>query len=284
MWADKVSSLIHLFEDGQINRRQLVEHLTKCTGSIAAALAAINAAGLADAQAPSTPITTNDPSIRSENLTISGEAGPLFVYQSMPMDSFSNPCQAVLVIHENAGLTDYIKDVTRRVAVAGYVGFAVDLLSRQGGTSAFPDGTSAMAAYNRTTQPERRADMLAALYTIRDQTYVRRDKLAAVGFCAGGGNIYDLVLNTDALTAAVAFYGAPVLSVDAVPQVNIPLLFNYAELDRALTGGLGPVIQAMSTQQKRFEAHVYSNANHAFHNDTSPRYEPAARWLRGQTL
>src|SRR3982750_2011144 len=103
MWADKVSNLIHLFEDGQINRRELVEHLTKCTGSIAAALAAINAAGLANAQAPATPINTNHPSIPSENLTISGDAGPLFVYQSMPMDSFSNPHQVVLVIHENAG-------------------------------------------------------------------------------------------------------------------------------------------------------------------------------------
>jgi len=118
--------------------------------------------------------------------------------------------------------------------------------------------------------------MLSALYTIRDQSYVQHDRLGVVGFCAGGGNVLDLVLNTDALNAAVAFYGTPMIPVSEVPRVNVPILFNYAELDRNLTASLGPVIQAMAQQQKRFEAHVFHNANHAFHNDTGPRYDAAA--------
>jgi carboxymethylenebutenolidase len=64
--------------------------------------------------------------------------------------------------------------------------------------------------------------------------------------------------------------------VDQIAKITTPVLCNYGELDRALTGGLGPVMQNLATQNKRFEVHVYTNANHAFHNDTSPRYEPAA--------
>src|SRR4051794_23626992 len=126
MWADRISNLIHLFEDGQLNRRELVERLTKCTGSVAAAIAAINAAGLAEAQTATCPAGVqgpeNDPGLFSQTLTILGEGGPLFIYQSLPSDWAQARRPAVLVIHENRGITDYIKDVTRRVAKAGYVG------------------------------------------------------------------------------------------------------------------------------------------------------------------
>ncbi|MBC7927911.1 MAG: dienelactone hydrolase family protein [Bryobacteraceae bacterium] len=280
MWGDKISSLLHLFEDGQLNRRELVERLTKYTGSIAAAIAAIDAAGLAEAQTLTGPpvgvqVPDNDPAIFSQTLTISGD-GPLFVYQSVPVDWATTRRPAVLVIHENRGLTEYIKDVTRRLAKAGYVAVAVDLLSRQGGSDRFADPEAGVAAYGRTRPEERRTDMLATLLTIRDQVYVRGDRLGVIGFCAGGGNVMDLALNTDALSAAVNFYGAPVPPASEVGRINTPILFNYAELDRNLTASMAPFMQALAQNQKRFEVHVYHNANHAFHNDTGPRYDAAA--------
>jgi carboxymethylenebutenolidase len=279
MWADKISNLLHLFEDGQLNRRELVERLTKHTGSLAAALAAIDAAGFAEAQTLTCPagvqVPENDPGLLSQRLTISGE-GPLYIYQSVQTDWATNRRPAVLVVHENRGLTDYIRDVTRRLAKAGYVAVAVDLLSRQGGSEQFADPEAGAAAYGRTRPEERRADMLAALNTIRDQVYVRGDRVGAIGFCAGGGIVLDMVLNTDRLAAGVVYYGAPVPPASEVPRITTPLLLNYAELDRGLTANLGPFMQALAQQQKRFEVHVYHNANHAFHNDTSPRYDAAA--------
>jgi carboxymethylenebutenolidase len=167
-------------------------------------------------------------------------------------------------------------DVNRRVAKNGYVAIAVDLLSRQGGTSQFPDPERAGEAYGRTRPEERRQDLLSALFTIRDQSYVRRDRLGAIGFCAGGGNVFDLALNTDQLSATVVFYGAPVPAVDQIPKLTAPVLAIYAEQDRGLTGQMAGVLTAMNNAQKPYALHIYQNANHAFHNDTSPRYDPAA--------
>lgn len=279
MEKDPIKSLIHLYEDGALNRRDLIARLTRYTGTTAAALAAIESAGLAEAQTAgcltNVQVGENDPAVISQNLAIHGEGGRLFVYQSLPRDYASAPRPAILVVHENRGLNDHIKDVARRFAKAGYVAIAVDLLSRQGGTSAFPDPEAATAAYNRTRPEERREDMLSALLTIRDQAYVRGDRLAAIGFCAGGGNVFDLAVNTDQLDAAVVFYGTPP-AADQIDNLRTPLLAIYAELDRGLTGRVPALLTSLNEKQKPYELHIYQNANHAFHNDTGPRYEPTA--------
>ena len=239
MSNDPINSLIHLYVDGAFSRRELISRLTKYTGSVAAATALVESTGYAQSPTPAGCLTDvrvaeNDPAVYSQMLTIHGEAGPLFIYQSLPRDYASGPRPAVLVIHENRGLNDHILDVNRRVAKAGYVAVAVDLLSREGGTAQFSDPVQAMNAYNRTTVEGRRQDMLSALFTIRDQPYVRRDRLGVVGFCAGGGNVWDLALNTDQLAAAVAFYGPPP-AVDQAPNLKAPLLGLYGEQDRAIT-------------------------------------------------
>jgi carboxymethylenebutenolidase len=276
---DPIKSLIHLYEDGAFNRRELITRLTKYTGSIAAATALVESTGLAQQPVAgcltNVRVSENDPSVFSQMLTIHGEGGPLFVYQSLPRDYASGRRPAVLVIHENRGLNDHILDVNRRVAKAGYVALAVDLLSRQGGTSQFPDPVQATAAYNRTTVEERRQDMLSALLTIRDQVYVAGNRLGVIGFCAGGGNVWDLAVNTDQLSASVIFYGPPP-PVEQLANLNAPVLGLFAEQDRGITGRLGPVLTALNDGQKPYELHIYQNARHAFHNDTGASYEPTA--------
>lgn len=279
MSNERIDGLIHLYEDGAFNRRELVRRLTRYTGTAAAALAVIESAGLANAQQAgcltSIQVPESDRSVISQMLTLYGEGGPLFAYQSLPATFASGPLPAVLVIHENRGLTDHIMDVNRRVAKAGYVALAVDLLSRQGGSTQFTDPERAVEAYNRTTAEQRRQDMLSALYTIRDQSYVQRNKLGAVGFCAGGGNVWDLAVNTDQLAASVVFYGPPP-PVEQIPNLSAPVLGIYAELDRALTGRMAAVLTALNDARKPYAFHVYQNANHAFNNDTGARYDPAA--------
>lgn len=279
MTKDPISTLIHLYEDGAFSRRELVRRLTKHTGTAAAALAVVESAGLAQTPVTGCPagvqVSEMDPAVVSQMLTLSGEGGPLYAYQSLPNNWAASPRPAVLVIHENRGLNDHIKDVTRRVAKAGYVGLAVDLLSRQGGTAQITDPEAAVAVYNQTRPEERRQDMLSALYTIRDQTYVRKSRLAAVGFCAGGGNVWDLAVNTDQLTAAAVFYGPPP-AAQLIPNLTAPILAVYAELDRGLTGQMAAIVPALNSATKRYALHVYENTNHAFHNDTGARYDPAA--------
>ena len=279
MTNDPISSLIHLYEDGALSRRELIARMTRYTGSVAAAVAAIETAGLAEAQTTTCPagvqVPANDPTLLSQGLTIHGEGGPLFIYQSLPADHAVTRRPAVLVVHENRGLNEHIKDVTRRVAKAGYVAVAVDLLSRQGGTDRYTDPEEAGAAYSRTRPEERREDLLSALLTIRDQRYVRADRLGAIGFCAGGGTVFDFAVNTDQLGAAVVFYGPPP-PPDQIANLSAPLLGIYAELDRGITGRMPPVLTALNTLQKPYEFHIYQGVNHAFHNDTGARYDAGA--------
>lgn len=278
IYQDPVSRLIHLYEDGALNRRQVVRRLAKVLGSAAAATTALASVGLAQTSPAACPgdvrVAEDDPSIFAERLTISGEAGPLFVYQARPSD-FGQPRPAVLVVHENQGITPYIRDVTRRLAKAGFVAIAVDLLSRQGGTDQFAP-ENATAAYNRTRTEERRADMLATIETIRFQPYVRGDRLGAIGFCAGGANVYDLAVNTDRLSAAAIYYGPAPNPVDQLSRVTAPLLLIYPELDRGTTTPLAGVLSTLIAGQKRYALHIYSNVNHAFHNDTGARYDAGA--------
>ena len=288
MFENKIDDLIHLFEDGAFSRRELFDRLKRHTGSAAAATAAIAAAGLADAQTPAAgclaqvQVPENAPDIRAEDLSIYSDAGPLLIYQAQPRE-FAGPRPGVLVIHENRGLNEHIRDVTRRVARAGYIAVGLDLLSRQGGTRQFADPEAQGAAYNRTRPEERRADMINTLLFMREQTYIRGDRLGAIGFCAGGGNVFDLAVNTDTLAAAVTFYGTPVPPAADIARIGAPLLAIFAELDRGVTGRVPELVTALLGNSKSFALHVYQGANHAFNNDTGARYDPAAAcdaWAR----
>jgi carboxymethylenebutenolidase len=274
-----------------LDRRELVSRLTKHLGSAAAAAAVLHENGLAQTVSASCPagvqVSETDPAVINQMLTIHGEGGPLYVYQSLPANYATKRLPAVLVVHENRGLNDHIKDVTRRVAKAGFVALGVDLLSRQGGTAAFPDPEAAGAAYNRTQPLERRQDMMSVLLTFRDQSYVQHDKLGSVGFCAGGGNVLDLAVNSGIRIATVAFYGPIPNPIEVFNEMQGPLLGIYAQLDRGVNSRLPMLMTALDAASKSYGIHVYENTNHAFHNDTGARYDPAAAcdaWARTLTF
>jgi carboxymethylenebutenolidase len=105
---------------------------------------------------------------------------------------------------------------------------------------------------------------------------VRFDKIGAVGFCAGGGNVWDLTLILPELAAAVAFYGTPPPPLEYIDLIQTPVLANYAELDRTLSLQMPAVITAMLTKQKTFAFRLYQGVGHAFNNDTGPAYNAAA--------
>src|SRR4030095_6534393 len=96
---------------------------------------------------------------------------------------------------------------------------------------------------------------------------VQGDKVGAVGFCAGGGNRWNLALTTEALSAAVVFYGAPVPPVDGLATLVAPVLAIYHELARTRTHTVLPVITRLEELQKPFGFSIYEGTNHAFHND-----------------
>jgi len=286
---DPIHELVHLYVDGAFNRRELMARVSQYAGGAASAAAALAALGVGAAEAQTTRPAISVPEgalgIQTRNVTYPGQGSQLYGYLAWPDPLPAQPVPGVIVVHENRGLVDHIKDVTRRVAIAGYVGLGVDLLSRQGGTSQFTDATQQQQAYNRTNVVDRWSDLVASLDYIKHESMVRFDRIGIVGFCAGGGNIWGLIPTVPEMSAAVIFYGAPTPPVEQLDLIQTPVLAMYAELDRALSLNMPAVISGMLTKQKKFAFRLYEGVGHAFHNDTGPNYNAdAASDAWGQTL
>ncbi len=274
-----INSLVHLYFDGALNRRELIRRVAGHTGSVAVASAVIASMGVLDAQPPACPdgikVPDDAPDLVMQDVQFPGEAGALNGYVAYQKTDEPTQLPGLLVIHENRGLVEHIRDVTRRAARAGYVAVSVDLLSRQGGVAQFPEAQQQTQAYGRTTVEGRRADLISTLAYMKTLPNVQGDRLGVFGFCAGGGNTFDLAVNSPDVAAAVVFYGAPPPQ-ELFDNLKGPLLGIYAQLDRALTGQVPGIITGLLNRGKSFGLHIYEGANHGFHNDTGGAYNPAA--------
>jgi carboxymethylenebutenolidase len=189
---------------------------------------------------------------------------------------------AVLVIHENRGLNPHIEDITRRLALEGFLAFAPDALALLGGYPGEED--QARALFAKLDQPKAREDFVAAAQWLRARPE-GNGKLGAVGFCYGGGivNVLATRLGPD-LTAAVPFYGmAP--SLDAVPNIKAELLLQFASNDDRINASWPAYEAALKAAHVKYEAHVYPKTEHGFNNDTTPRFDKEAADLAwGRTV
>ena len=274
-----IDSLVHLYVDGAFSRRELVRRVAKHTGSVAAAMTALKGYDVFGQAATACPadvrVPEDAPDLVARKVEYSGESSPLFGHLAYPRNLGDAQVPGVIVIHENRGLVDHIKDVARRVARAGFVALAPDLLSRQGGVELFPDAQQQTAAYGRTTPAERQADLISSLAYLKAQPNVIHNRIGTVGFCAGGANVWNLAVVLEELRAAVPFYGAPP-AADLLDRVQAPVLAIYAERDRNLTMQMAATMTGLLQRQKPFGCVVYEGVGHAFHNDTGPAYNAEA--------
>lgn len=184
------------------------------------------------------------------------------------------PLGAVLVIHENRGLTDHIANVAGRFAAAGYSALALDLLSEEGGTGSFADAGEVTGALGQVMPQRFVEDMLSALDELARR--VPGAKLGAIGFCFGGGNMWRLVGSKDARVAAAApFYGPLPSGVDFVGS-NAAVLGVYGELDTNVNGTRDAATSLLETAALPHEIKTYAGAGHAFFNETGARYNAEA--------
>jgi carboxymethylenebutenolidase len=215
--------------------------------------------------------------VPTEAITFPGPQGPLMGAWAPA----SRPRGGVLVIHENRGLTDHIRSVAGRLAADGYAALAIDLLSEEGGTAAIGDEAE-VAAVLASVPPERfDADMQAGVSELRRR--LPRKRLAAIGFCFGGGMVWRLLASGERrLAAAAPFYG-PFPEGGDLRGSRAAVLAVYGGLD-ARVGATRPNAQrALEAARLRHEMLVFSEADHAFFNDTGPRFNaPAAEeaWRR----
>ncbi len=179
---------------------------------------------------------------------------------------------AVLVIHENRGLNPHIKDVTRRVALEGFLALGVDLLSRKGGTPASDEEAARMfQGIDRDGLVE---DMLSAVAWLKAEPR-SNGNVGAVGFCFGGGMVNQLAVASPDLKAGVAYYGAQ--PTEGIDRIKARLMLHYAGLDQRIGAGIPAFEAALSAASVDYQLYMYEGVNHAFNNDTSSaRYDKAA--------
>ncbi len=240
---------------------------------------ATTAAPATPTAAVSGPVSPDDPAVIAGDLQFPGEGASLAGYLARP--SAGGPAPVILVCHENRGLTDHIRDVTRRLAKSGYVALAVDLLSRLGGTAAVGNA-NVPGALGNTAAEQFTQDFRSGWLYLGTLDYARAEQVGMVGFCFGGGVTWQAATQLPELKAAVPFYG-PHPDVSAVPAIQAAVLAIYAERDQRINQGIPAIEAAMQANGKIFEKVIYPDADHAFHNDTSARYNAAAAqaaWAR----
>ena len=262
-----------------LDRRGFMDKLTKLAGSGAAAAAI--APMLAANSAQAAMVASDDARIVGENVTFEGAMGAISGYLVKPANQ-SGPLPGVIVIHENRGLNEHIKDVARRVALEGFAALAPDFLSDAGGTPEDEDRARAMIGELEGGQTVENAVAAVGWLAGRDDT---TGKVGAVGFCWGGGLVNQLAVASPNLAAAVPYCGRQPAAAD-VAQIHAAILAHYAGLDERINAGIDAYRAGLEAAGKDYTFHVYDGVNHAFNNDTSmARYDkPAADLAWSRTI
>jgi carboxymethylenebutenolidase len=221
-------------------------------------------------------VKPDDPRLKSGYINYSSPkgGGTIKGLLSAPADA-KKKLGGIVVVHENRGLNPYIEDVARRAALAGFITLAPDALTPLGGYPGNDDEGRAMQS--KRDKAEMEQDFIDAFEYLKNHKDCN-GKVGVVGFCFGGGIANMMAVRLPDLAAAVPFYGSQP-AIEDVPKIKAPLLLHYAALDTRITEGWPAYEAALKQNGKKYQAFIYENANHGFHNDTTPRYDKTAAEL-----
>jgi len=294
---------IEEYQDGLIPRRELLRRVTLISGSAALGAAIVAACGPVTpsstvsatptaAVATATPVPTvgpfatppaqattdgvtvkpDDPRITVSKPEVKGTDGAsLMAYMARPAGTAKVP--GVIVIHENRGQTPHIQDVVRRAATAGFAAINIDLVARAGGYEKLTDQAAYNAELGKLTIPGKLADHNATLTYLRAQS---TGNIGVVGFCFGGGEVWNILAGGVDVKAAVPFYGPQPTNFADIAKTKAATSAVYAELDTRITGTAPQMEDTLKKAGVPYQITVYPGVNHAFHNDTGgTRYDAA---------
>ena len=294
------------FRDGLITRRELVRRVSLIAGSAALASTILAAcdlsprggaggvsatpgtsvgggasptatAGLVAAGPYATPpgqattdgitVKPDDPRISVSKPGVKGADGAdLMAYMAKP--NLSGRVAGVIVVHENRGQTEHIRDIVRRVATAGFVGINIDLAARDGGAAKLTDQAAYNAALGKRSTADKLSDHDATIAYLLPLT---SGAVGAVGFCFGGGEVWNILSGAPpaALKAAVPFYGPQPSNYTELAKVKTAVFAVYAEQDTRISGTAPQMEEQLKKAGVPYQITVYPGVNHAFHNDTN---------------
>jgi carboxymethylenebutenolidase len=267
--------IINLYDEythKPLPREVFLKRLAVLAGSTAAAMAILPM--LENNYAVAATIPEQDIELHTEDITYPAGDVTMKAYLAKPKKE--GKYGAVIIIHENRGLNDHIRDVARRAAKAGYIAIAPDALSAAGGTPT--DQDQARQLFSQIDAKQNLINFSKGF----DYLKSRKDCngfTGCVGFCWGGALVNQLAVNVPDLNAAVAFYGRQADAAD-VPKIKAALQLHYAGLDERINAGIPAYEEALKKNNVKYELYLYEGVNHAFHNDTSgARYNEAAAKL-----
>lgn len=273
-FPQELLELYDYYAHGRITKREFLDRAAKYAvgGMTAAAILSTMSPNYALAQ----QVEFTDPDIVAEYIKYPSPRGHGEVrgYLVRPAKS-EGKVPAVVVVHENRGLNPYIEDVARRVAKDGFLALAPDGLTSVGG---YPGNDEKGRALQQQVDPTKLMNDFFAAVDFLMSSDMTTGKVGMTGFCYGGGVSNATAVAYPELAAAVPFYGRQPKSED-VARIKAPLLLHYASLDKGVNEGWPAYEQALKKENKTYEAYIYENVNHGFHNDSTPRYDEAAAKL-----
>ncbi len=266
------------YSHGLLNRREFLKRLSLLAGGIVAANALLTS--LENNYARAELVPKDDPRLCTDEITYRGATGEVLAKLARPRGDVKVP--GVVVIHENRGLNAHIADVTRRVALEGFLALAPDALSPVGGTP--EDEDKAIALIAQLNQQSTIKNYVAAVQYLKTHP-MSTGKVGVVGFCWGGAMANQLAVNSPDVSAAVPYYGRQPAPED-VPKIKASLLLHYAGLDEGINAGIPAYEAALKKASIDYKLYVYEGTQHGFNNDTSPgRYNrEAAQLAWGRTI
>ena len=271
----EIIDLYAKYSYGLLDRREFLRRLAILAGSTAAAIALLPL--LENNKAKAQVVPKDDPRLHTEYIKYPGATGDVRAYSARPKGDEKLP--GVVVIHENRGLVPHIEDVTRRVALEGFLAIAPDALTPLGGTPEDPEKAPPLIG-----QLDGRATMnnyLAAVKYLKTHP-LSTGKIGVVGFCWGGGMANQVAVNSPEVLAVVPFYGRQPASED-VPKIKVSLLLHYAGLDEGINKGIPAFEAALKKASVDYKIYMYEGAKHGFNNDTwAERYNKEAAQLAWQ--
>lgn len=267
----RVMQLFDRYVHGLIDRRGFLQGASALAFSASAAVGLL--ASLSPRFAEARQVAPDDARLMAEYVGFDSPNGygRGRGYLARPADA-AGPLPGVIVIHENRGLNPHIEDVTRRLALEGYLAFAPDALFPLGG---YPgDEDAARGLFQQLDQARTREDMLAAAAFVAGHA-AGDGRLGAIGFCYGGAIANFLATRLPDLRAAIPFYGSGAPLAD-VPAIQAELLVVLASDDERVNAGWPAYEAALQAAGKTYTLLQPADTLHGFHNDTTPRYAPEA--------
>jgi carboxymethylenebutenolidase len=260
------------YKRGKIDRREFIKKSTVIAGGTAVAFSF-----LSPFSSQAQIIPPDDPRLVTEMIKYKGASGDVLAYMARLKGETKRP--AVIVIHENRALQPHIKDVTRRMALEGFLALAPDALSPFGGTPEVLEEVGPL--FSKIDNETTKKDFVAAVQYLKTNP-MSTGKVGCTGFCWGGSMTNQVAVNAPDLLAAVPYYGGQPVAED-VPKIKAAMLLHYAGTDTRINAGIAAYEEALKKAGIEFTTYIYEGAGHAFNNDTGgERYNKAAADLAWQ--